>query len=223
MFKILSGIIFLVVFNTFNLNAQVLHWAEEHASDKHFFQAVGGLDASFVAGLGYGRKITVFGRPAMAAIALEAPTGNNVLDDYSMKLGIQNLWWQKKHWTLTTQIHPMLRRYHNNFVILNNIGLEAGVVFGYYRKGWFLAMEANHDWALMTHFKHSVFYKNNFSEVQDGWASGITGGSIRLGGQLGFRWRKHGLALQAGQQYARRFYPGFLVPLYAKLSYTYNR
>jgi hypothetical protein len=223
MFKILSGLFFMACFIALHVQAQVLHWAEEYAADKQYFQVQGGLDISFIAGIGYGRKFTVLGAPAMASVALEVPTGNHVLDDYSIKTGIQNLWWQNNHWGFSTALHPLLRRYHNNFVTLQNIGLEAGLVFGHYRKAWFIAVEAHHDWALMTHFKHSVFYKNNFPEVQDGWASGLTGGSIRLGGQVGFRWKKHGLALQAGNQYARRFYPGILVPLYARLSYTYHR
>jgi hypothetical protein len=93
-------------------------------------------------------------------------------------------------------------------------------VAGYYRPRWFVSGEAGFDKAIVTHFKHSEAYKNQYPHVINGWYEPATGGNFYYGLQTGVSFRKHDLYLRAGKILSQDFKTPPTLPLYAQIGYN---
>ena len=94
-------------------------------------------------------------------------------------------------------------------------------VIGYYKPKWFVAVEVGFDKAIVTHFKHSENFRNNFPDVQDGWYA-PTGGNFHYGIQTGYSFKNSDLTLTIGNFITQDFKTTPLIPYYFKLGYNYR-
>lgn len=95
-----------------------------------------------------------------------------------------------------------------------------GVVAGYYQKKWYVSGEAGFDKAIVTHFKHSDLYKQNFPSVQDGWYQPATGGNFYYGLQTGVSFKRNDIYLKAGKILTQDFSTAPLVPFHLEIGYN---
>ena len=95
-----------------------------------------------------------------------------------------------------------------------------GVIAGYYKQKWFVAGEAGFDKAIVTHFKHTATYKQNFPSVQDGWYEPATGGNFYYGLQTGYSFRRNDIYLKAGKILTQDFNTTPMVPFYLQVGYN---
>ena len=80
-----------------------------------------------------------------------------------------------------------------------SLGVDTGLVGGYYARNWFVAGELGFDLALTTHVEHSDAYRMNVhSDAMDGWYANA-GGNLRGGVQAGASFARYDVILRAGQ------------------------
>ena len=103
---------------------------------------------------------------------------------------------------------------------MTGIGVDGGLVGGYYRPGWFVAAELGADWAATTHVDHSNLYRTSvYDGARDGWYSGPDDGNFRYGLQSGASFGQYDLVLRAGQMLtAHGGKP--LLPFYATVAFN---
>ncbi len=95
-------------------------------------------------------------------------------------------------------------------------------VIGYYKPKWFVAGEVGFDKAIVTHFKHSENFINDFPNTQDGWYEPSTGGNFHYGIQTGYSFKNSDLTLTIGNFITQDFKTTPLIPYYFKLGYNYR-
>ena len=108
----------------------------------------------------------------------------------------------------------------NDFVRLVNFGSDMSGIVGYYRPKWFVAGEFGFDKAIVTHFRHSKAYKDQYPGVVDGWYEPATGGNLYYGLQAGFSFRKQDIFLRAGKILTQDYKTTPMVPIYGQLGYN---
>ena len=98
-----------------------------------------------------------------------------------------------------------------------NFGSDFSGIVGYYRTHWFVAGEVGFDKAIVTNFKHSELYKDQYPDVVDGWYEPATGGNFYYGLQAGFSFRKQDIYLRAGKILTQDYKTKPLIPYYGQL------
>lgn len=199
-------------------SSQTINW-ENPAVARHLVYAGAGADYGIVYHLGYACKIRAKAFPAFAHIEYSFPSGNKLFDDYKVKIGGQVRLLKLGHFHMTAKVDGVFRRFENNFARLLNFGSDMAGIVGYYRATWFIAGEVGFDKAIVTNFRHSAIYRNQYAAAQDGWYEPATGGNFYYGLQGGISFGRHGLGLRAGQVLVQDFRSKPLFPYYGALSY----
>jgi hypothetical protein len=220
--KNLKKYILISVFSLFiySVNAQTINWASLKKENKHIVNGNAGLEYGVIYGLGYGYQIKNNLFPIVANIEYSFPSGNKLFDDFKTKIGVQIRWIELHDFQFSTKIHGVFRRYEDEFVRLINFGSDMSGIVGYYRPKWFVAGEVGFDKAIVTNFKHSSEYKDQYLGVVDGWYEPATGGNFYYGLQAGFSFRNHDIYLRAGKILTQDFKTVPMVPFYAQLGYN---
>ncbi len=202
------------------MNAQTINWASLKEENKHIVNASFGLEYGVIYGLGYGYQIKTRLFPIVANLEYSFPSGNKIFDDFKTKIGGQIRWIEYHGFQFSTKIYGVFRRYENDFVRLVNFGSDMSGIIGYYRPKLFVAGEVGFDKAIVTHFKHSKAYKDQYPDVVDGWYEPATGGNFYYGLQAGFSFRKQDIYLRAGKILTQDFKTTPMVPIYGQLGYN---
>lgn len=203
-----------------SLSAQAVNWGSLENKDKHLVYAWAGVLHGVHSGLGYGYKINNRLFPIVLTADYSFPSGKKLLDDFKTRAGGSVNWVNYHGFRFSTSIHGVFRRYQNDFVRLSNFGAEASGTAGYYKRRWFAAAEFGFDKAIVTHFKHSKIYREQFPGAENGWYEPATGGNFFYGLQLGFSFGKSDVYVKAGKTYAEDFKTKPLVPMYGQLGYN---
>ena len=159
-----------------------------------------GLDPAVVGATGYGRVVTVRGHHFQ--ITADAGVAGARMDahDFRARVGTQT---SLAHWR---SVHvagsaTFLTRGTENSVYQGiNFGADITGSLGVYRHRWFAAGEFGKDKAIVTHVKHSDWYRTyHYADAKDGWyidaggtyhyglASGVALGKMELAGRLGWQ------------------------------------
>lgn len=205
---------------TGSLNAQTLNWASLQEEHKHILNANFGAEYGLVYGLGYGHHVKTRLFDIVPNVEYSFPSGNKIFDDFKTKIGAQIRWAEFHQFRFSTKIHGVFRRLQNDFARLANFGSDMSGVVGYYRPKWFAAGEVGFDKAIVTNFKHSDAYKEQYPGVVNGWYEPSTGGNFYYGLQAGFSFRKHDIYLRAGKILTQDFKTKPLLPFYGQLGYN---
>jgi hypothetical protein len=213
---IISGLILSIR----TVNAQTINWASLNEGSKHIVNASFGLEYGVIYGLGYGYQINSRLFPIVVKLEYSFPSGNKIFDDFKTKIGGQIRWIEYHGFQFSTKIHGVFRRYENDFARLVNFGSDMSGIVGYYRHKWFVAGEVGFDKAIVTQFKHSKAYKEQYPGVVDGWYEPATGGNFYYGLQAGFSFRKQDIYIKAGKILTQDFKTTPMVPIYGQLGFN---
>lgn len=148
------------------------------------------------------------------------PSGNNIIYDFKTKIGAQIKWIEFHDFQFSTKLYGVFRRYENDFVRLANFGSDMTGIVGYYRPKWFVAAEVGLDKAIVTQFKQSIAYNEQYSGVKNGWYKPSTGGNFCYGLQTGVSFKKNDINLRIGKILTQDFKTTPMVPFYAQLGYN---
>jgi hypothetical protein len=202
------------------VNAQTINWASLKEENKHIINANFGMEYGVIYGLGYGYHIKTRLFSVVANLEYSFPSGNKIPDDFKTKIGGQIRWIEYHGFQFSTKIHGVFRRYGNDFDQLINFGSDMSGIVGYYRPRFFVAGEIGFDKAIVTHFKHSREYKDQYPGVVDGWYEPATGGNFYYGLQAGFSFWKQDVYLRAGKILTQDFKTTPMIPIYGQLGYN---
>lgn len=200
--------------------AQTINWASMKEINKHIVNTNLGWDYSVSYGLGYGYQFKIWTFPTIANLEFSTPSGENKLDDFKTKLGLQIRPVEINNFQLSTKIHGVFRKNDSEMVRLVNFGSDMSVSVGYYRKNWFVAAEGGFDKAIVTHFKHSQMAKDRYPAVVGGWYQPATGGNFYYDLQTGCSFRKNDLYVKVGMVTNQNLKTTPMVPYYVQLGYN---
>lgn len=218
--KKINKTVFFVTALCFTSNAfsQNLNWENLKPETKHLVNINVGWDYGLVFGVGYGYQLkTKF--PIVLNIAYSVPAGENLLDDYKLKIGGQIRLIKIQNFGFSANVHGVFRRYENPLVRMLNFGSDFSGVVGYYKPKWFIAGEAGFDKAIVTHIKNSSAMKDIYPAVQDGWYV-PTGGNFFYGIQTGFSLKSNDLNLKIGKTITQDFKTTASLPVYLQLGFN---
>jgi len=200
--------------------AQTQNWAGAPGDYRHFLRASVGLEQAVVFSIGYGYKVGVGPFPVILTSQYSMPAGGDLADDFKIKTGAQIRWFEAGNIHFSTNIDGVFRRYENDQVRIANFGCDVSGMLGYYRPHWYLAGEVRFDKAIVSHFKHSTIYRENFPEVGDGWYEPPTGGNFFYGLQTGVTLGRQDIFLRAGKILADDFKTTPMLPFYGQLGWN---
>lgn len=201
--------------------AQTINWQSLEKEQKHILNINVGWDYSFVYGLSYGYHLKTK-MPIILESSISLASGEVIFDDFKTKIGGQLNLYQIKNFRFNASLHGIYRRYGNPLVTLQNFGVDAGIVIGYYKSKWFVAGEFGFDKAIVTHFKHSDIYREIYADVKNGWFEPSTGGNFNFGIQGGYSFNKSDLTLRVGKAMNEDFKSTPLIPFYVQFGYNYK-
>lgn len=199
--------------------SQTLNWASLSPDQRHVTNVHMGFDFGFTYGLGYGYHLKTK-MPIVLNAEHAHPVGGRVLDDFKTKVGAQVRVFQRNDFRFTARVQGVFRRYQNDLVRQVNFGSDMAATLGYYRPAWFVAGEFGFDKAIVTHFKHSDLFREDFAQVKDGWYEPALGGNFYFGIQTGLSLGKNDLTLKAGKVIQQDFKTSPTVPAYVQLGYN---
>jgi hypothetical protein len=182
----------------------------ERANELHF--AVG-LENAFVGTVGYSHGVSLLDHAIVLTADVALPWASFDLADFRLRMGALVPLAGKGSWKLTGKVLPVLRSTQNEINRMTNLGLDAGLVAGYYAQRWFIAAEAGLDWSAATYIQHSELYRQTgYAGAKDAWYS-TTAANGYAGLLGGFSFERWDVVLRAGQT---RDYRGKtpVIPLY---------
>ncbi len=218
--QIIHLLILISILSANAANAQSINWGSLKPEYRHLVNVNTGMEHGFVYGLGYGYHFHNRLFSIVPNFQYSFPSGKNLFDDFKMKAGVQISWVEIHHFHFSTNIHGVFRTYENDFTRLLNFGCDLTAVAGYYRPKWFVAGEAGFDKAVVTYFKHSQLYREQYAGVVDGWYEPATGGNFYYGLQAGGSFRRHDLYARGGALLSQDFKTKPTVPFYFQLGYN---
>jgi hypothetical protein len=199
--------------------SQSINWEALNKDQKHIINVNAGAEYGLIVGGGYGYQLKSR-IPIVLNVEFSFPTGDKLSDDFKSKIGGYIRLYEVGDFKFSAKIQGVFRRYENSFARLINFGSDMSAIAGYYKPRWFIAGEVGFDKAIVTHFKHSAAYKQNFPSVRDGWYEPATGGNFYYGLQTGFSFRQNDFYLKAGKVVAQDFSTKPLLPYYLQVGYN---
>jgi len=199
-------------------NAQTINW-KNIRQYKHIANVNVTAEYALNYGVAYSYRLSSK-RPILLSSEYSFPSGNNFTDDFKVKTGTQIHWLQSGNFHFASKFQGIFRRYQNSYARLLNFGVDISATGGYYKQKWFVAGELGIDKAIVTHFKHSDLYKENFPGVRDGWYEPSTGGNIYIGVQAGWSFQNKDLYLKLGKLSQQDLHSSPMLPLYAQLGFN---
>ncbi len=148
--------------------SQNINWRSMDSGQRNIIQLGFGYDYGVTGHVGYGRSFTVI-RPVLVQLDYSFPMGNDLLDDFTVRLGGQIEVVQAGAFSATLKIMSNFRRYQNALVRIVGFGSDFAAVAGYYKPTWFAAGEFGFDKSIVANLKHSDVMKAYYPAIRDGW------------------------------------------------------
>jgi hypothetical protein len=216
--KILANTILLYLISN-TLNAQNINWRAFGQEQKHIIGINTGLDFGVTYGLTYGRKLNAK-LPMVLNGEFSFPSGNKVLEDFKVKMGVQMEVIHAGNFSATLKVNGIFRRFENDYARMLNFGSEFAGVAGYYKPRWYVAGEISFDKAIVTHIKHLPAALENNPDLTTGWYI-PTGGNVAYGIQSGLvLGQKNDLNLKIGRVINQNFKTEPTLPFYFQLGFN---
>jgi hypothetical protein len=158
-----------------------------------------GAEHAFVAGAGYSRILPFLDRQIVLGADATLPWAGIDVSDYRLRASALVPIVGTQRWKLAASLAPIVRGTHNKISTLTDVGLDVGMVGGFYTRRIFIAGELGFDAALSTHVTHSDEYRMNVHpDAVDGWYAS-PGGNLRAGVQAGVAFARYDVMLRIGQ------------------------
>lgn len=204
---------FITAFSSY---AQTINWASLRTEQKHIANINISADYALTYGVGYAYQLKSR-LPVVLNTEYSFPSGNNISDDFKTKIGGQVNLFQTGNFRFSSKVQGVFRRHETSYARLLNFGSDISGTVGYYKSKWFVAGELGFDKAIVTHFKHSDLFRENYPGVKDGWYEPSTGGNFYYGMQAGYSKSRFDIYLKAGKLVEQDFKTEPLLPFYAQL------
>jgi hypothetical protein len=199
---------------------QTYNWGTLNDSTKHIAGANFGWEYAAIAGVNYSYRLPIK-IPVFLQSGLSFPFGKKFLDDFKANIGLGGQVYENKNFHSLLTLNTIYKRYTNELVTLNQVGLDIKTINGFYKPNWFVATEIGLDLGLSTHFRHSETYKQNiYADVQDGWYKPISAGIMNFGVQSGYSFRQSDLIFRIGYFKSITSNVNALIPYYVTLGYN---
>ena len=218
--KIIISIL-ATILSFYSINAQNINWQSIDKEQKDIAYLNLGYEFGMTTQIGYGRKIETF-RPILLTADYSMPMGNDLVDDFKVRIGSQISIFEKNNFIASAKIYGIFRRHQTTLVRMASFGSEMAGIIGYYKPRWHIAGELGFDKSIVTHLKHSDIMRDNFPDITDGWF-------IPSGGHFyyGFQGSKtignnFDLSLRIGMTNAQFDDKNALLPYYAQFGLIYN-
>lgn len=164
--------------------SQDVNWRAIRMDHPNHLQLNFGYDYGAVTQLSYSRVFDL-SRPVVVGLHCSLPMGNQLVDDFSLRLGAQMEVVEWRGFSATVKIASNFRRYQNDLVRIVSFGADFSALAGYYDPDWHAAIELGFDKAIATQLTHSdVMKEYGFAGIRDGWYV-PTGGNFYYGIQAG--------------------------------------
>jgi hypothetical protein len=184
------------------------------ALDGSALEARVGADDAFVAELDYSRSV----RFAIIDGTLDLPWDSLDVHDWRARVGLTVPMTVAGRWHVIPRVAPTLRVSANETAHLVGLGIDFGIVAGYYAPRWLVAAELGVDAELITHVTPTDEFRMKVFDATAGWYDAL-GGVVRYGLVLGTTAGRNDLALRVGLVRMTDGDPPTL-PLYATLGYA---
>jgi hypothetical protein len=179
--------------------AQEVNLARLGDPSANHVQLTTGAEYGLVAGVGYARAVPLAGRTVLLGADLSLPWAHLASGDWRARATALAPIAGGDGWTLAGMLAPVLRESSSDADRMWGLGLDLGVLGGYYAPGWFVSSELGFDWEIATHISHSDAYRQLvYADARDGWYS-TPGGNFRLGLQAGLSFSRYDLVLRTGR------------------------
>ncbi len=157
-----------------------------------------GAEYAFLVRAGYARRFDVLNRPLIVGAELTVPWAGFDFADYQVRVRTTMPLVGDGHFKLVGQLSPTLRGISNETVRMTSLGIDVGLLGGYYGTHFFVLGELGFDWATTTYVHHKDRYRELvYAEAKDGWyAPG--GGNFRVGLVAGYSGKNFDLWLRGG-------------------------
>jgi hypothetical protein len=213
--RLISAFIVVMAASETSLSQNV-NWRSVREDQHNMLQMNIGYDYGLTAQMGYGRMFTML-RPAMVGLDISIPMGNNLLDDFKVRLGGQIEILEIGGFSASVRIASVFRKYQSSMVNVVSFGSDFALVTGYYAPTWSAGGEFGFDKAITSRFVHSGAMRERYPEVKDGWYV-PTGGHYYYGFQGGKTLGENlDVSLRVGATSAQKKDVDALVPLYLQL------
>jgi hypothetical protein len=163
--------------------SQNINWRSLGEGQRNVVQLGFGYDYAATAQFAYGRTFS-WVRPVMVSLDYSVPMGEDLLDDFKVRLGGQMEIVEVGGFSATVRIYANLRRYQTTLVRIVSFGSDFALLAGYSKPTWYAAGEFGFDKSITSYLKHSDVMKANFPGIRDGWYI-PTGGHYYYGIQAG--------------------------------------
>ncbi len=178
-----------------------------------------GAEYGLVTGVGYSREVPALGRTMLLGADVTMPWGNLDAGDWRLRVEALVPIVGGERWKLAGTVAPTLRETTNDVARMTALGLDAGVVGGWYAPRWFAAVDAGADWSFATYVENSERYRQIvYAGARDGWYR-MPGGNFRAGVQAGLSFSRFELALRLGRLRDLKG-NGPALPIYGTLAVT---
>ena len=214
--KTICAAMMLVILTAESGRTQNVNWRSFGEGQRNLVQFDAGFNHGATAQIGYSRHFDWF-RPVVLGVEYSFPMGENLIDDFKVRLGGQIEVLHIDEFSATVRIHPVFRRYENQLVRIVSFGSDFALVTGYYKPSWYGAVEFGFDKSIVSHLKHSGTMKENFPAIRDGWyipSGGHYYYGIQAGKTLG---EVFALSVRLGATRAQASDEDAVVPYYAQL------
>ena len=148
--------------------SQGINWRSLHDDQRNVIQLNFGYDYGVTTQFGYSRAFTI-GKPVLLGIDYSFPMGDELLDDFKVRIGGQVEIVQIGGFSATARIMGNFRRYQNQLVRIASFGSDFAILAGYYEPSWSVAGEIGFDKSITSHVKHSDVMRAAFPAIRDGW------------------------------------------------------
>lgn len=214
-----TALFLLLIINT--AEAQIINWGAT-GKEKHILNTNIGAEYGVIFGLGYHYKLNSELFPMTVGAEFSMPSGNNLADDFKTKAGVNIRWIKIRDFQFSTRVQGVFRRFENENVAIANFGLDMAGVVGYYRPRWFGGIEAGFDKAIVSHFKHTEYYRETYPDVKNGWYEPSTGGNFYFAIQGGYSFNHQEIYLKIGSIVSQDFKTKPNLPYLLQLGYNYK-
>ena len=210
------GLIAVAFYCTANLSlAQNINWRSFNGEQTHLVSLNVGWDFASTIGVGYGYKLKA-SIPIMLSVDFSLPFGENLLDDFKVKLGGQAELLTLGNFSATVKASGIFRRYENSVARLLNFGSEFSGVVGYYQPRWHAAAEFGFDKAITTHINHSALTRERYPAIKDGWYV-PTGGNFFYGIDVGYSFESYDIHSKIGKTVTQDRKTTAWIPFYLQM------
>jgi len=216
--KKLAAVMILVMAMAGACYSQNINWRTFSENQRNVVQTGFGYDYAVTAQFNYGRYLSWF-KPVLLQLDYSFPMGNELTDDFKVRIGGQMEVVQIGGFSATVKIIANFRRYETQLVRIVSFGSDFALLAGYYKPTWNVAGEFGFDKSITSHLKHSDILRASFPAIKDGWYI-PTGGHYYFGLQGGKTiGESFDLTLRLGATDAQDSDENDLLPYYAQLGF----